>query len=262
MVSGRGVMQMSSPYKVLSSKELMHKMNKALDKGKPLSVVSVGATETFVMAQYIVLSEEELMAHPQAISTNANKSQRGFRFPNIVLQDEMISSVKQADIVAYPLTIRSMDAGLMTEKVFQACNIKPKYVYEALIRRVLYNTQKNEFERMLRRRRILLIGRMAEDVRAELEKTCKSRLGFDIVGTIGIEGYEDVPKVKHKIGEYSFDLCLLSAGVYSVILAPYIAITYGKVAFDMGQGMQSLVTGQVAESKFVRTIGMKRLLSM
>lgn len=253
---------MTSPYKVLSSKRLIHKINKSLENGKPLSVVSVGATETFIMAQYTVLSEEQFMEHPQAITTNADKSQRGFRFPDVDLRNEMIAAVKQADIVGYPLSIRSMDAGLMTEKVFQAYNIKPKYVYEALIRRVLYQSQKDEFERMLRGRKVLLIGRIAEDTHAEMVKTFKSRLHFDIVGTIGLEGYKDVPRVKQKIGEYSFDLCLLSAGVYAVILAPYIASTYGKVAFDMGQGMQSLITGQVVESKFVRKIGMQRLLRM
>jgi hypothetical protein len=51
---------------ILGSAGLLDSIIQALDGKKPFSVVSVGATETFVLAQYTVLKEEEFMTHPEA----------------------------------------------------------------------------------------------------------------------------------------------------------------------------------------------------
>lgn len=253
---------MDIPYKVLSSKQVLKKINQALKEKKPLSVVSLGATETYVMAQYILLPEKQFMKHPQAVSTNNNKSRRGFTFPNVKLRDELIKAARKADIIAYPLSIRTTDAGLMTEKVFKKTGIRPKYVFEALLRRVMMVSQKKRFEDMLRNRKILLIGRSAEEVKAEMDKAWKDRLGFRITGAIPIDSYADVPAVKQQIDDSDFDLCLLCAGVYAVILATYIAEKHGKVAFDLGQGLLTLASGNIQVTAFVRNIGLDKLMKM
>ncbi|MDW7650437.1 MAG: hypothetical protein SCK29_09930 [Bacillota bacterium] len=70
--------------KLVGSCELMGLLLRALKNKKPLSIVSVGITESFVLAQYTILSEEEFMAHKEAwIAAQGVKrgfDHRGIRF--------------------------------------------------------------------------------------------------------------------------------------------------------------------------------------
>lgn len=124
-------------------------------------------------------------------------------------------------------------------------------------------SQKDKFKEMLRGRRILLIGSLAEDARKALYKNLRDKLGIEIVGAIPINSFKEIPEIKTKISDLNFDLCLLGAGVNAVILAPYIARTHGKVAFDIGFGMQSLISGQVVTDSWItEIIGLKNLFTM
>ena len=55
---------------LMNSTQIMDRILAALQQKQPLSVISVGATESFVMAQYTVLSEEEFLQHPEAKIAN------------------------------------------------------------------------------------------------------------------------------------------------------------------------------------------------
>ncbi|RBW69964.1 GT-D fold domain-containing glycosyltransferase [Bacillus taeanensis] len=252
---------------VLSSGKVMDHINTALEKKLPCAVVSVGATESFVMAQYRVLLEEEFMSHPEArIANQGIKSgfhHRGIRFPNIKARDELIDAVKKAHIIGYNIIVYDMNAGELTDKVFEAYNICPKYVFEANLRRVIMFSQQKKFEKMLSDKKILLISSIAEEAKDALNKKWKEKLNFNIVGTIPIYEYEDIPEVKQKIAAYDFDLCLLAAGTNAVILASHIAEKYGKVAVDIGSGMQSFITNEIVEDTWLTyVIGIDRIMNM
>ncbi|MFY0543710.1 GT-D fold domain-containing glycosyltransferase [Brevibacillus sp. H7] len=249
----------------LSSGELMNKIITALEEKKPLSVVSVGHTESFVMAQYKIFPKKYFMNHGEAKVANKGITttgfeHRGIRFPNVKARDEAVEAVRKADIVGY---ITVLPDGVLAEKVFEVYDIKLKYTYEAYLRRVIMYSQKEKFEEMLRGRKILLISSIADEVKNALDLNLKNRLGFEVVGTISIYGYDEIPRVKQEIAHYEFDLCLLAAGINAVILAPYIAETYGKVAFDLGLGLWSLSTGKVSESPWLTNrIGINTLMKM
>ncbi|MED0963328.1 GT-D fold domain-containing glycosyltransferase [Bacillus paramycoides] len=252
---------------ILTSSMLMDKILKALEKKEPLSVISVGATETFVMSQYTVLSEEEFMNHPEAYVANlgvkSGFQHRGVRFPNKKLRDEVLDAVRKADIVSWNTIVKTMDAGRLTEKVFDAYNIKPSYIFEANLRRVIMFSQKNKFEEMLRNKNILLISSVADKAKEGLNKTLKDKLNFNIVGTISIFEYEDVPKVKEEISNYNFDLALIAAGTNAIILATHIAEEYGKVAIDLGSGMTSLYTEEIVTDEWITDIiGLENIMKM
>lgn len=254
---------MDKSSKILSSGELLDKIIDALDYQKPLSVISIGATESYVMAQYNILSEKEFMSHPEAVKTNKGKRSRGFKFPNIELRDQLIKGAQNSHIVGYCMSLRNINAGLMAEKVFKTYRIQPEFIYDALVRRVIMYSQKKKFTEMLTGRKILLISSMAKQAKKALNKNLKKKkLGFDVVDTINIESFNEIPKVKKKIGRRNFDLCLITAGVNAVILAPYIAEVHGKVAFDLGQGMSTLITGDIRKTAFVNAVGLNRLMSM
>jgi len=249
----------------LDSAQLMDKILQALDEHKPLSVVSVGATEAFVMAQYTIYSEEEFMGHREAFNANLGERSgffhRGVSFPNRQARDDAVEAARKADIVGYNTIVR--EARDLAEQVFHAHNIHLHYIFEANIRRVFMFSQPQKFYTMLRNRKIFLIGSLAPDARHSLNLKLKDRLNFDIVGAIPIYAYEEIPLVKEEIKNYDFDLCILAAGTNALILAPYIAETYQKVAFDIGWGMQSLITGEVVHDMWIdEVIGLENLLQM
>src|SRR5690606_29762107 len=121
---------------------------------------------------------------------------RGIRFPNLKLRDEVVEAVRKADIVGYNMIVNTMDGGLLTEKVFDYYKIKPKFIYECYVRRVLWFSQRKRFEEMLRNKRILLIGSVADKAKEGLNQSLRKKLKFNIVGTISIYEYEDIPRVK------------------------------------------------------------------
>ncbi|MCA0989995.1 GT-D fold domain-containing glycosyltransferase [Pseudalkalibacillus hwajinpoensis] len=253
--------------KMIGSGKLMNKILKALKQKSPLSVISVGATESFVMAQYTVFSEEEFMKHPEAhVANQGEKSgfkHRGIRFPNIQTRDEVVEAVRKADIVGYNTLVKTMDGGLLTEKVLEAYNIEPKYIFEANLRRVLMFSQREKFEKMLKNKKILLISSIADKAKEGLEATYKDKLNFNIVGTISIYENEEIPRVKEEIANYDFDLCLIAAGTNALILATHIAEKYGKVAIDLGSGMNSLYTGEIITDEWLTDIiGIDKIMRM
>lgn len=248
--------------RILSSGQLMNRIIRSLNRKSPLSVISIGSTESFVMAQYHILSEEEFMNHREAKRTNRS-GRRGFKFPNATLRDQMIRAAKQADIVGYNIAHRVENAGLMTERVFKKYHIRPKVTYDSLIRRVIMFSQKKKFKEMLRNRRIVLIGNIATETKRSLNRRWKEKLNFKIVKSINMKSFDEMDKVKKMLDEVGdYDLALIAAGVNAVILAPYIARKHGKVAFDLGQGMGSLTSEQVRVTGFVRSVGLKNLMRM
>lgn len=250
---------------ILGSQELMDKIIEALQHKTPFSVVSVGATEAFVMAQYTIYSETEFMSHREAFNANRGEQSgffhRGIRFPNIEARDAAVAAAKQADVVGYNLMVDV--AREFAEQVFAVYQIQPQFIYEANLRRVFMYSQAERFEEMLKGRKILLISSLAAQARDALNTNLREKLGFEVTGAISIYEYEEIPRVKEEIAEYDFDLCFLAAGVNALILAPYIARQYGKVALDIGWGMQSLITGEVVTDAWLEDIiGLDRLLKM
>ncbi len=251
--------------KILNSQQLLQKIITALDKQEPCSVVSVGATEAFVMAQYSLFTEEEFMNHPEAIIANQGArsgfNHRGISFPNLEARDQAVEAVKQADVVGYNILVT--EARRMCEKVFAIYGIKPDYIFEANLRRVIMFSQREMFEAMLSNRKLLLIGSQAPQARLRLQNDYCESLNCDIVGAVSIYEYEEIPRVKDEIGKYEFDLCLLGAGINALILAPYIAESLGKVAFDIGWGMESIVTGHIVLDQWLAyIIGLERIMLM
>ncbi|HHX76791.1 MAG TPA: hypothetical protein GX697_00350 [Firmicutes bacterium] len=258
--------KMKSQY--LNSSELMDYIIISLANKRPLSVVSLGVSETFVLAQYNLLSYKEFMKHAEirvaALGKKRGQQHRGIRFPNVNARDNLVRSLKQADIVGYNTLIKDMHSGLLTEIAFEYYDLWPKYTYESYIRRVIMFSQARKFAEMLKGRKVLLIASYADEVRAALERKWQKQLGFSIAGAVKIYEYEEIPQTINLIRKLDFDLALVAAGVNAIIINVYIAKEMGKVAFDLGQGMESLITGKIQDDNgfLERTIGINRLMKM
>ncbi len=87
--------------RLLSSSELMDLLTNALHDKIAFSVVSVGTTESFVLAQYTILRETEFMGHKEAwVAAQGVKrgfDHRGVRFPNVKARDAAAEALQIAD---------------------------------------------------------------------------------------------------------------------------------------------------------------------
>jgi hypothetical protein len=251
----------------LSSGELMDQILAALREKRPLSVICMGDVESVVMAQYHLINETDIMNHPVVHVANRGERSgfwhRGIRFPNIEARDQAIEACRRADIVGYNTVIYNWEAGMLSEAVFDYNKITPRYVYEGYLRRVVMFTQRAKFEEMLRGRKILLVSSVADEARKGMEKHLQARLGFEVVGTVPIFEWEEIPDVKKQIEQYEFDLCLIAAGINAVILGPWIAETKRAVVFDIGFGINSFATNEVyLDGWLTDMIGLDRLMQM
>lgn len=93
---------------------------------------------------------------------------------------------------------------------------------------------------MLRDYRVILISKWAEAYANYLAQTYPD-YPVNLTGTLNFTGFEQIEETLAALGDYRFDLALVSAGVNAVILAPQIAARYGKVALDFGKTMQFML---------------------
>lgn len=250
---------------ILNSSALIERISSCLNKETPLSVVSVGATEAFVMAQNVLFSEDEILHHPEARVANWNIQKghyhRGLRFPNLAARDAAARAARQADIIGYNTIVYS--ARQLAERVLSVHNIDPPAVFEAHLRRVIMFSQKDKFIGMLKDKKLLLVGAPAPDIKRKIEIRYLHAYNCQIIGAISIYDFQEINRVKEEIAQYEFDLCFLAAGTNALILAPYVAKHLGKVAFDIGHGMTSLATQKpVLDDWLVRVIGLDNIMKM
>ncbi|MCL6573699.1 MAG: glycosyltransferase [Bacillus sp. (in: Bacteria)] len=254
--------------KILSSGEVLDKVLFALKNKFPYAVISVGATEAFVMAQYHLLSEKEIMNHPEfkvaSEKFSRGHNHRGILFPNTEARDMAVDAVNVCDIVGYNTILWENDVGEFTEKVFDTLDIWRKFAFEAYTRRVMMFSQRKKFHEMLAGRKIVLVCGYADEVKEALNSSLKADLNFEVVGTVLVNQFEDIPRAKEELANYDFDLAILAAGTNAIILAGYIKEMLGKVAFDLGHGMESLAKGYFYdEGDFLKTyVGIDRLMKM
>lgn len=249
----------------LGSAQLIDRLLAALENKTPLSVISIGQTEAFVMAQYTIYTEEEFMLHREAYNANRGERSgffhRGIRFPNLAARDETVEAVRKSHIVGYNTVVEP--AKSFTERVLQSYGIEPESIFEANIRRVIMFSQEERFEQMLANKRVLLISSLAKEAQVVFEARYNDRLGCEFVAPISIYEYEEIPRVKEELAGIDFDLCFIAAGVNAVILASFIAEQLGKVALDIGWGLQSWIKNQVVTDSWVTNhIGIANLFKM
>lgn len=253
---------------VLNSAQLMNNILFALERRTPCAVVSLGASESFVLAQGTVLSLRQVMMHAEAEVANRGlkrgQEHRGVRFPNLQARNELAVALKAVDTIGCNLTIFDEHSGELTEKVMNYYQIRPSFIFEAYIRRVIMFSQKKKFDEMLREKKIVIICGYADEVADALNRRLKGQLNFTVVDAVKIFEFEEIPDVKRRLLSLDFDLALLAAGMNAIILAEFIANVKGKVAFDIGQGMESLITGQIVDENcfLSKNIGIVNLLKM
>lgn len=230
-------------HKLLTELEVLKKIEKALAGKKPFSLVRVGDGENIVLAQGVFLSDEEF-EKTYWVQQGKRSGGKGVPLPSLTLRDQVLEGIRQADMVGICRNVNDEVAAptrykrALTNKIFDHYGIKPANLCYVFWNRKIVAHQR--FWKLLHKYRTLLISKWAARYADLLQKQYKS-LPPKIVGCIDFHHYNEIPEILEKVGQYQFDLVLISAGVNAVILAPAIARRYGKVAIDFGKTMMYTV---------------------
>jgi hypothetical protein len=241
---------MTSDQEFLTAAEVLNKIKTAASSQKPFSIVRIGDGENIVLAQDSVWTIDQVLAEKWAQKANAGK--KGVTLPNLLLRDQIVEAIRQADIVGIPFvkkdpirTARRLKRAL-TDEIFQYYRIRPKAICHTFVTRVL--PQKKEFWEALRDRRILIITKQADQLRDLLQA---EPYNLKVTLTIPFVHYDELPETLDIIqaNKDHFDAALISCGVNAVVLAAKVAELAGKIGLDFGKSAAYMVKGKAGLDK-------------
>lgn len=228
---------------LLSPLDVLRMTEEALTEERSFSLVRVGDGENIVLGQYTELSKEEFMNGYWMRQSKGDQA-KGVRLPNLFLRSQMISAIKQADVVGVcrkendEVSAPEAFKRPMTDRIFDAHNIRPSHLCHVFINRRI--VEYPEFWMLLHQYRTLLISRWAKPF-ANLITQRYHKYKPQIVGCIDFSRYEQSAEVLTEVNRYNFDLVLISAGVNAVVMAAKIAQRYEAVALDFGKSMMFMI---------------------
>ncbi|HZG79046.1 MAG TPA: GT-D fold domain-containing glycosyltransferase, partial [Paenibacillus sp.] len=230
---------------MLSTEEVIERIRQAMADRKPLSVVRVGDGENICLAQYKVWSIRKTLGTRWA-KLSRTTNWKGVRLPNVALRDQLIASIKKADIVGIPyendqeILAKQHTLRPLTDRCFRRYKIRPKAVCHTFVNR--HMVEYESFWEMLRGKRAVVVSRWAGSLKRWVGKKYND-FDIDFVKLIRIDRFEEIPKVLKKMERVDCDIVLISAGVNAVILADRLAREQGRIAIDFGKSAVFMVKG-------------------
>src|SRR5690554_2983432 len=230
---------------LLSELEVLKKIKAALKGKKPFSLVRVGDGENIVLGQYTFLPEKEFM-NTYWVKESFGDRDKGVKLPSILLREQMVRSLKKANIIGIcwqnkkDIRVPDRYKRSLTNKIFDHYRIEPANLCHVFVNRKIISYK--VFWRLLHDYRVLLISKWAKPF-AQLIARKYPSLKPKIVACLPFHNHEQIPDLLKQVGNYRFDLALVSAGVNAVILAQRIAEQTGKVAIDFGKSMMFMLKG-------------------
>lgn len=234
----------------LNWKLVLRRIKHALDNHQPFSMVRIGDGENIVLAQKSVWNIKSVLREPWAKKANSGK--KGVRLPNLKLRNQMVRSIKKANIVGIlpPGDTRTYAPNRLkrplTNKIFRFYKLRPHNTCDAVVNRFLAG--RREFWGALRGRRVLIITEQADKLKSAL---LRDPYRMNIAGTIVFSDYKQMNRALNQVKAMKdkFDVALISCGVNSVVLAPEIARLTGKVAIDFGKGIRVVLKNKRISTK-------------
>jgi UDPglucose 6-dehydrogenase len=231
--------------KMLTTLAVIDEIGKALDEKKPFSVVRVGDGENICLTQYKVWPIQKTLSTRWAMLSRRT-NWKGVRLPNLELRDQLIVAIKKADIVGIPyyknkeILANRQYLRPLTDTCFKQFNIHPKKLCYTFVNRHMVEYQ--EFWEMLKGKKAVVISRWANDFKKLVDKRY-DEFNIEIVKTICIDRFEEIPSIMHKMKSVDCDIVFISAGVNAVILAQKLADEQGRIAIDFGKSAIFMVKG-------------------
>lgn len=230
---------------MLTTLDVVERMKEALQKKTSLSVVRVGDGENICLSQYKVWSIRKVLSTRWAILSRRT-NWKGVRLPNVGLRDQLIRSIKKADIVGIPyyndkeILAEQQYLRPLTDVCFEKYNINPKEICHTFVNRHMVEHQ--QFWETLRGKKVVIISRWGKDFKKLVSKRY-NEYDIDFVKVIRMNRYEEIPKVLHKMESIECDIVFISAGVGAVVLAQKLAEEQGRIAIDFGKSAIFMIKG-------------------
>ena len=230
---------------LLSTWDVLKEIQLALKNKRPFSLVRIGDAENIIMAQRVFFTDQELQQLKWLNDPQYKTGERGVSLPNLDQRNRTVTSIRKGTIIGVckqkhdDLIADESIKRQLTEKIFDHYSIIPNLLCHVFVNRNMVS--KKIFWELLHSHRVLLISRWAK-LYWDLIKRDYKGLRPQIAGWVDITNYNQVDDVLKRVGDYEFDLALISAGTSASILGPEIAERYGKVAVDFGHVMAFTLT--------------------
>lgn len=204
---------------VLSPKKVAEAFRRGMEEKKPISSVNLGDGEIYFLGYQRVPGFEEL--NPSTALKYYEKY-----FTDEPVRDAVLDGVQHANIVAMPTCVF---VGTWPKATYflEYYDIPTERICDSYMGRHLHST--GLLYEMLQHKRVLLLGNHALNLVPFLEKH-----QIKLAGHTTVDNFEDLPRVKEYVSKVDFDMALVSAGIPTLILAPWITQTLGRCAMDFG----------------------------
>lgn len=208
---------------LLKPSQVAERLFQAAKERSGLSVIRLGDGELLTLAQGTVLSDDEVQIAGHFLK------RAGVCLPDYHTRDRLAEAIVKADIVGVPTARRPTFQGLFQKLAdYYQWPLRDMCLTTSRI-----NTEMDKHPEIIRKLftnyRIILVG----NVMSEVSEMLLAAGYHCVVGVIPVAGVSSVEAVLRKIGKYTFDIALVSAGVAAEIICTEISAK-GKVGFDLG----------------------------
>lgn len=210
---------------LLSVKQVAATFQQALEEKKPLGHVNLGDGEIM------------FLAHPQIPGFETLRSPSGIDpylkyITDQNIRDNVLQGVLHADIVGMPAYLYTGNWPA-AEYFLDYYSIPVQRICDSYMGRLLHSD--GILYDILKGKSVFLVGNHIGGLTPILEKH-----QIKVSGQTEVNYFEDIPRVKDCLGNAEFDMALLSAGIPTLILAPWIAENLGRCALDFGSAIHHL----------------------
>lgn len=191
-----------------------------IKKKESYSWIRIGDGEIVFLEQEIIRPVQDIL---KSVGWSRNNTYCGATVPNLELRDRLIEAVKHSNMIGI------FQEDQPTLNIFQKLNIAPTVICNAFDN--VYLPMNAYFvNNILLKNRLLLVGKDS----TSYAKKFKEILNVDVVGTVSINGYEEVEKCMNEMAKYDYDVALVSAGVNAKIICYEMSTRFNRVYLDMG----------------------------
>lgn len=197
--------------KLMSQKEVAEAFGQAMAEDKPISLACLGDVEMYLIAY------QKIPVFDQGLAPGLLKY-----IENQALKDEILNGVLQSDIIGI-----FRPKWQQTIQFFEHFAVPTEHLCDSYIGKGLHFS--GLLYKILQNKRVFLVGNTVDNMLPVLEK-----FQIELAGKTKVNSFQDIPRVKECLSQADFDLALISAGMPSLILAPWVTRNLKRCALDFG----------------------------